>query len=229
MKKHILVIIGVFFSVLGYGQEATNRLKSLEDSGVNLYQARSRSKIASINGSPYIIKIFSHAKVGTVIQNALVRYNACDDEFEFISSKGDTLVLSKSEDYADITLTAMKTRYQLVNFIEKNGKSNLGYLINSYEKDGNILYKRQKVDYYPAKAAKSSYETSTQARYSEVKAIFFIKIKDNEITELPSSKKGLLKLFPEKKIELETFLKQNDIDLEKEQDLMRLLDFFSLQ
>jgi hypothetical protein len=30
-------------------------------------------------------------------------------------------------------------------------------------------------------------------------------------------------------MELETFLKQNDIDLEKEQDLMRLLDFFSLK
>jgi len=225
MKKLILLLTVVFFSVLGYGQESTNRLKSMEDSGVNLYQARSKSKIATINGSPYIIKIFSHAKVGTIIQNALLRYNACDDEFEFISSKGDTLVLSKSDDYADITLTSMKTRYQLVNFIEKNGKRNSGYLINSFEKDGNILYKRQKINYYPATVAKSSYETSSPARYSEVKTIFFIKYKDNEITELPSSKKGILKLYPDKKTELETYFKQNDIDLEKEQDLIQLLDF----
>ncbi len=222
-----MILITVFYFEFGYGQEATNRLKSLEDSGINLYQSRSRSKTTSIKGSPYIMKAFTHAKVGTIIQNALMRYNACDDEFEFISSKGDTLVLSKSEDYADITLTAMKTRYQLVNYIDKNDKSNLGYLICLFEKDGNILFKRQKVNFYPATAAKSSYDTSTPARYSEAKDSFFLKIKDKEIQELPTSKKGVLKLFSDKKTELEAFIKQNDIDLEKEQDLEKLLVFLS--
>lgn len=228
MKKHIVVLfIVVYTSFSGYGQEQTNRLKSLEDSGVNLYQARARSKTIRVDGSPYVVKSFSHAKVGNVIQNAMLRYNACDDEFEFVSSSGDTLSLNKSQDFSEIAFTVFKTNFQLVNYTDKNGRSNFGYLIKLYDKNNYILYKRQKVNFYPAKAAKSSYDSSTPARYEPAKDTFFLKISENEIAELPTNKKGIVKLFPEKKTEIEAFIKQNDIDIEKEQDLIQLIGFIS--
>ena len=43
--------------------------------------------------------------------------------------------------------------------------------------------------------------------------------------EVPTSKKGFLKLFPEKKVEIEDFVKQNNTDFEKEQDLIKRADF----
>ena len=46
-------------------------------------------------GSRYIQPMFSQAKVENVEANANMRYNAYSDEFEFLNSKNDTLVLEE--------------------------------------------------------------------------------------------------------------------------------------
>lgn len=223
----IIFLIALSSSVVGLSQDQNGRITSLEASGINLYQTHARAASLKAEGSPYPIKSFSHAKAGDVVQNAFVRYNACDDEFEFINSKNDTLILNKGAAFSTITTTYPKAVYQYVNYTEKNGKANTGYLINLYEKGGYILYKRQKINFYAASPAKSSYDTGSAAKFVPVKDTYFLKKNDGEISELPINRKGFLKLFPEKKEELETFIKQNDISFEKEQDFIRLIDFLA--
>ena len=229
MKTQIIVLfMTLSTSIVGFSQSQDGKITSLESSGIRLSETNYHPTYSKTLGSPYLNKAFLHAKVGDVVQNALLRYNACQDEFEFINSKNDTLVLNNAAAFSTITITNPKAVYQYVNFTEKSGKFNTGYLINLYEKNGYILYKRQKIKYYDAIPAKSSYDTSTQARFVPLKDTFFLKKIDGEIFELPSNKKGFLKLFPEKKTEIEIFIKQNDIDLEKEQDLIKLIGYLVL-
>lgn len=46
-------------------------------------------------------------------------------------------------------------------------------------------------------------------------------------TEFPENKKGLIKLFPDKKEVFETFLKENKINFSDENDLKKLIDLIS--
>jgi hypothetical protein len=229
MKTQIIVLfITLSTSIAGFSQSQDGKITSLESSGIRLSETNYHPTYSKTQGSPYLNKAFSHAKVGDVVQNALLRYNACYDEFEFINSKNDTLVLNNAAVFSTITITYPKAVYQYVNFTEKNGKFNTGYLVNLFEKNGFILYKRQKIKYYDAIPAKSSYDTSTQARFVPLKDTFFLKKIEGEIFELPSNKKEFLKLYPEKKPEIEIFIKQNDIDLEKEQDVIKLIEYLVL-
>lgn len=226
MKRKILITATVLFSLLGFSQRQ-GTITKLEDSGIRLSETRYRAAFKSTLGSPYINKAFFHAKVGDIISNALMRYNAANDEFEFINSTNDTLVLTKTASFNHISFTYPKVDYHLVNFADKNGRMNMGYLVKLSEKNDITLYKRQRVNYYEATPAKSSYDTPSPAKYVPSKDTFFIKIKEAEITELPTNKKGILKMFPEKKTEIEAFLKQNSIDFEKEQDVVKFANFLT--
>ncbi|MFZ4680420.1 MAG: hypothetical protein ACOYLP_09655 [Flavobacterium sp.] len=229
MKIQIIVLFMMLStSRVGFSQSQDGKITTLESSGIRLSETNYHPTYTKTLGSPYPNKAFLHAKVGDVVQNALLRYNACYDEFEFINSKNDTLVLNNAAAFSTITITYPKALYQYVNFTEKSGKLNTGYLVSLFEKNGYLLYKRQKIKYYDAIPAKSSYDTSTQARFVPLKDTFFIKINDGEIFELPTNKKELLKLFPEKKTDIEIFIKQNEIDLEKEPDVIKLIEFFTV-
>lgn len=225
MKKQLLLVaITLCYSLFGYSQN--DKVNTLDNMGITM-AGRNYDIKSGTQGSPYLNATFLHAKVGETVQNALMRYNAYRDQFEFIDSKRDTLALNKTEAFSNITFTGLNLNYQLVTYTEKSGLMNTGYLIRVHEKNGNVLYKRQKVNFYQAVIAKSSYDSNTPARYSPAKDTYFLKNKDNQVSELPTNKKGFLKLYPEKKTELEAFIKQNDIDVEKEQDLIRLIDFLS--
>ncbi|HNP32465.1 MAG TPA: hypothetical protein PKN96_04185 [Flavobacterium sp.] len=225
MKNSFKIIIALFCSVFGFGQN--NKVSNLDTYGIRLSETHYSSSYSSTQGSPYLNKAFLHAKVGDLIQNALMRYDAANDQFEFITATNDTLILNKTGALGDISFSIPKATYQLVNYTERDGKKTTGYLVKLYEKNNFTLYKRQKVKYYPATAAKSSYDTASPARFDPMRDTFFLKRGEGEIIELPSGKKGILKLFPEKKDDLEAFIKQNDLDLEKERDVIMLIDFLA--
>jgi len=224
-KRFLILVPALICTFFGYSQN-TNA-NSLDNMGITI-AGRNYDLKYNTEGSPYLNKSFLHAKVGAVISNALMRYNAYNDEFEFINSNNDTLVLNKSGSIGVITFVATNTNYQLVDFVDKSGRLNSGYLIKLHEKNELLLYKRQKVNFYEAKAASSSYESNSPAEFLAAKDSFLLKNKDGVVTELSSNKKGLLKLFPEKKSVIESFIKQNNIDFDKELDWIKLIDFLAL-
>lgn len=230
MKKlFVITIIGSFISISGYsqvnnqGDDRTRLLNVLEE------MARNRDKyyVASrTEGSPYIVKSFTPATVSNVTNTALMRYDAYQDEFEFINPSKDTLALNKSELYNTITFTITNTKYNYVNYT-KNGKPVTGYLIWLHDKNGLSFYKKQNVSFTKERIAKSGFDKDIPANFSRGEDTFFIKDNDKGIREFPTTKKGLLKLYTERKDALETFIKQNNIDFDKEADLIKIVDFLA--
>ena len=226
MKKQIIVAVTLLCSVFGFSQQQ-GTITKLEDSGLRLSEMYTHKKLITTQGSPYLMQAFTLAKVANISSSAMMRYNAANDQFEFINSAGDTLSLNKSQPFDDITFTIQKVNYRLVDYKEKSGKVTNGYLVKLMEKNGFVLYKRQKIIYRDAQPAKSSYDTATPAKFTPAEDTFFLQKGDGEILELPNSKKGFLKLYPDKKTELEAYIKQNNIDPEKEQGVIKLVDFLA--
>lgn len=225
MKKLLAVVfIGSFCSIAGYSQDnERNEVLEVIDYMARTKQANYSSKTA---GSPYINKFFQSAKVDNVSQSAAMRYDAYQDEFEFIKGR-DTLVLNK-EKYNSITFMGSNTKYKLVDYTKKGKKIN-GYLISLYEKGDYALFKKQNISYEPEKVATTSFDRSIPASFVKDSDTFFIKDKDRGISELPKNKKGLIKLYPDKKDQLEAFIKQNDTNFDNEADLKKLIEFLASQ
>lgn len=70
-------------------------------------------------------------------------------------------------------------------------------------------------------------EVNMPAKYVKMDDTFFLKNKDKGTSKFPDNKKGLLKLFPDKKEAIESFLKENKIDFDSESDLMKIIDFIA--
>lgn len=177
-------------------------------------------------GSPYLNSIFSFVKVQSVEEKSKMRYNVYKDEFEFITAKNDTLILDKLEDFKDLTFVATNNKYKLVNYLNLDDKFQFGYLIDIYQKNDFGLLKKENIGLTDEKIAKTSLEQNMPAKYYKSSDNYFLKTKD-KIFEFPSSRKKLIKVFPDKKESIETFVKENKIDFDKDADKIKIIDFLS--
>lgn len=222
-----LAIITVMLSVSAYCQN-NNETRLFDEYEIASHGRQFHKQNRGAKGSPYLNKFFAYAKVSNVAKNAMLRYDVFNDEFEFVNTKNDTLVLDKTEKFNTITFTVTNTKYALVDYTNNKGKATTGYLIWLYEKNDFVLFKKQNVIYTKEETSETPFAKNSPASYDRIEDNFYFKSKDKGIVEFPSNKKGLVKLFPEKKTDLEAFIKKNDIDFDKEADLVKIVDFLAI-
>jgi uncharacterized protein YneR len=226
MKRTLLVISITLLSIASYSQVDNAAIRMYNKLDEKAKNKKSYYK-SNVEGSPYWNTAFTPALVNDVPQVAMMRYEANADEFEFINTNKDTLVLSKEERFSTITFKLTNTKYKFVNYIDKKGEDVNGYLILLADKNNFVFYKKQTINFIKEKFETSSYDISQSARFERGNDIFYFKDKGKAIAEFPNSKKKLIKLFPEKKTELETFIKENKIDFDKESDLIKLANYLA--
>lgn len=230
MKKNVFVLT-LFLSLhFCWAQVRTGALKyeALDpNTAGKIFRNQKNSGPDKIEGSPYLQKVFAPANVINVEQKYFMRYNAYEDQFEFITPKNDTLVMDKIDDFGLITFNMSNKKYKLLDYLNLNEKMTKGYLIELYSKGDLGLYKKESVSFRPGKKAKTSLEVDMPAKYIKNDDTYFLKNKSGNIAVFPESKKQLVKLFPEKKSEIESFVKQNDIKFDQEMDLKKIIDFIA--
>ena len=179
------------------------------------------------SGSPYLQSKFTLVKVESVKEPTLMRYNVYKDEFEFITSKNDTLILDKIDDFSNIKFTVSNVKYKLLNYTKIKKGSYKGYLIDIYQKGNFGIYKKENILLTEPKIAKTTLETSMPAKYYKSRDVYYFKNNNLEIAEFPNSRKNLLKLFPDKKEVIENFIKENKIDFDIEKDMIKVVNFLA--
>jgi len=177
----------------------------------------------------------SFFKDGTTAKGRL-NYNILNEEVEFISARGDTMAIAKEQ-----MLNIKYLKIDTTNFYYDHG-----YLRKLKEnKEGKlaarqywVVVKRQKIGGYGEPIS------STAAIFSATFYHIFGTFTPNLVMQenitlakksvyyfgdqynlfLPANKKNLLKLFPHKKNQLENYLKSNDVDFDKLEDIEKLFD-----
>jgi|SRR6218665_84084 len=178
-------------------------------------------------GSTYTQTNFSAAKVENLNLQAFMRYNVFNDEFEFITPKNDTLVLDKIEDFSTVVFLGNKRKYCLTVYTNDRNSLENGYLIELHNKGNFTLYKKENIVFTAEKIAKTTLEKDMPAKYSKGSDTYFLKNSANGTMAFPDSKKALTKMFPDRKQAIEAFIKENKIDLDKEPDMIKMIDFLA--
>lgn len=176
-----------------------------------------------IEGSQYIDEQFHPSSFSCLSEvTPPIRYNVYKEEMEFIF-EGKLYYLNKNEN-CEITLSNNTYKY-IINY--DNKKSN-GYLVilNNSKDLKYILYKKEKVKYIPKYIPSSTYADERPPKYVIEKSKYFIKIQDSLI-EFPEKKSELLKIFPNFKDSIESFLKEKKIKFREESSLLELMIFLN--
>ena len=220
MKKLLIIpfILASFITIMAQqGSNADNAYFAIE--GSKLLQNN-----INIDGTPYIYP-FMNAKVKGVDGTTKMRYNANNDEVEYQTENGN-LALLKQAKFSDIYFTEMNLHLKLITY--NYDKSTItGYLYELINKPDIKIYKREHVSYNAAKAARTSYDSATPPNFKLDEPTYFIQKGAGEIVELPSNKKKLITLFPDKKEAITQYFKNNKGDYSNKKDLENLVEILN--
>ncbi len=223
MRKRFFVTIIVLFLHLDSFSQSQNLLVNI---GGKIFH-NPTSETNRILGTPYTQTKFAYAEIENIPDKHFMRYNAHGDNFEFITFKNDTLEMLKVDSNKNITFTNPRKKYSYVDYISKNKGRTKGYLVEMYSNGSYALYKKEWISYYQGKKARNSQESDLPARYSEVSYIYYFKTKSGNVIPFPESKKQLIKLYPDKKEAIESFMKENKIKFDVDSDQLKIINFLT--
>jgi hypothetical protein len=227
MKKILynVIIVLFIFSTITKGQSqnlASQRQVALFTDNLDRNNTNSiynPSNPENYDGTPYYTDNFILGNVylenEVILSNVALRYNAIADEIEhketLTSDDKEAKSLVKSK---DIYATIMKDTFAFIPF--------KGYYLVVFDGTNFSLLKKITKKYFPAKKAKNNYETSTLAKFED-RFSYSIYTKNGEMVEFPKSKSKKLKAFGNSEKLIKDYIKEKDLDLNKEKDLKKVI------
>ena len=218
MKKIIAIFVLIIASNAYSQTGLDNKIQDLVFKSVDLATGVEVGKY--VDGSPYLVKDFLMGKVEGFPDFYQIRYNAYLDEVQF---KKDNKIMAflKEEKYGTIKFTDTNETLKLANYKYENN-SVLGYLFVIADTGNVKIYRKSSVTFQDFKVAKNSYETDSPANFRRAPDVYFVQRGTAGIVELPSNKKQLIELFPDKKEEIKNYLKDNKLDYNTKNNVQKL-------
>jgi len=173
-----------------------------------------------------------HLKNGT-LSHASLNFNLVTGEMQFITPSKDTLAIANESSIDHITIQNDTFYFDkfFIQLIHGNTDAKLGKIEiikqTNVEKQGaygqmNSTGSIDAIDsYYSSGQMYKLAESTTVTMRKSI--ILFIGDKNNHF--LPANKKNISKLFGKKNSTVESFIKENKIEFNKEDDLIKLVDY----
>lgn len=226
MKK-IIITLSLSFFALNVGAQGLFDHVSSGTTGMLLRNNAIGKKDANISGTPYIEDKFFDSEISGVSEKLLTRYNAATDEIEI--KKEDTegeFLLPKTAEYGTVSSKYGKYILKLVDYVTPKGESINGYLVELWANENSSLLRRDRIKLEEGREG-NGYTGYTPPKYAKAAAEYYIQFKGKDIAVFPKNRKALIELFKDKKSEIETFFKSNDLSFKDEKDMAKITEFAS--
>jgi len=182
-------------------------------------------------GSPYTSDTFKPTTLfykDEKIGNLFYRYNALNEEIEIkqnnIEEEG---IRALGRDKA-INIIVDGKPLSFKTFIDIKGKTLNGYLNQLVEANNYDLYRRIHVKYTEGSPAANSFVKAIPNRFSHFVEYYYQKDGVDRIDEIPIKNRLFLKLFDDdQKALVKDYLKENNLDVKNEQDLIQVFTFLN--
>ena len=193
----------------------------------NMNRARgTKLDLNDIEGSVYYNDQFVKGDVfylDKLFDSYPMRYNAYSDEIEIRRTEASAL----ESVYKSTSLTCIidNERYIYAKYFDNNGEVKEGYIIRLNEGPKYVLFEKKSKVYKEGKKATTSMHPTYPPKFED-KHNYYISTDGEYPIHFKGSKKELTAIFgSDMASELKSFIKENKIKLNNEQDLIKLMDF----
>lgn len=231
-KSKMKIILGAFL-ILMTGSLSAQDIFSLANNGgllpkdnaiFNIIVSQKGGKQTltydDVQGTPYLTKTEEPARISNVKELTPVKYNSYKDEFEF-QQNGKNYVLPKLDTYSQIEIIDPKIRF---DYISGEGELS-GYFVNLV--DGEYkLYKKIRTKFIDLVPSPNSYIPERPAKFHLLDPYYTIKV-GNELVKITKDFDDFYSKSGSKKAAIKSFVKQNKIKYNKEEDLIKLVNFLN--
>ncbi len=216
MKKIILTcaIVGLMAT------ESAQAQVNMQGGGDMLSFSRRDHVEEVTTGSQYINDRFLSARVNEGTQLFRIRFNPYLGIMEY-DKDGEIYHLDKADNTVVEFTGTQTTTYKLFDYTNKDIKQS-DYMRVVFEGKKVSFQTLEKVYLQPGKKAINSYERSTQPEYKRDNDVRYMTI-NGKTEEFSTRTNRFVKMFDGKmQSELKNFIKDNNIDLDKDGDLIKL-------
>lgn len=230
MMKNIITIGLIAFTVSAFSQSRQSAYTSIYDRTIDINQKSlsfglTEAQFEAIKDEAYANPNFLPGKIfqedQLIKDDVPMRYNAYADEIEIKKNMSDETysALIKSP---DIFVKIIRDIYVFIPYEGSNEKG--GYFNVLLDGKTYDLYKKTKATFREPQKAETSYERDTPPSFP--KMVTYYLVQNGTFLEMPNSKSKILKMMDRKKSEMKKYIKDNDIDLDKEADLIKAITYF---
>jgi hypothetical protein len=234
-KKLVFTIIAAIYGFSTMGQtvrpsgdtENNFRLASYFNSLSNKPEAITADRtldLANIEGSMYYVEAFIPGQIyysGKPFKTVPMRYNAYTDEIE-IKRAGQQEAEALLKD-TKVSCAINGNLFVYSEYRSKKGDLENGYLVEHFSGQKYKLYQKKSKAFKEGQQPKTSLHLPTPDKFVD-RSGFYVAIGSETPQFFPDSRKKLSMVFEDDKIGvLKSFIKKNEIDLSKKEDVQRLL------
>jgi len=225
MKKILFfVFLAILWSNTGFSQESMANASHILNNNSTLYD-KFQQGFANAKGTPYIQEEYTLASISGLTTNYMVKYNAFNDEMELLLEAKKVNYIQKEKGLVVTLKTNTPKAYVCLGYNDDQKKYRLGYFASAgVIKEGYLLFLREKISFQEAKPPRSGYERPTPAGFKQPTYTFFVwESAAEQLIEVPRTKIGFIKMFPQRN--LREFFKSGTYDLDVEEDLLQVVKY----
>ncbi|MFS4493619.1 hypothetical protein [Maribacter sp. 2308TA10-17] len=247
MKKSLFLLF-TFFAAYTMSAQTTGQLatytSSRGDGGVTdalynysagslseKYSEKSVLEDENIQGSPYTSNVFSPTPLyykDEKVGNIFFRYNALNEEVEIMKANVEGEAIRSLARDKELNIRPNGKKMSFKTFVTSKKRTTNGYLTEIVNGEEYDLFKRIHVKFTEGTAAQNSFVAAIPARFTKFTEYYMQKKGVNRIDEVLPKKGKLLKLLGDSQKEsVKNYLKENDLNIKNESDLIKVFEFLN--
>ena len=224
MKKvYPLLLLSLTFNCVVAQQVLTTELG-------NVFQP-TNSYITEYNspeGTPYLNKNFTPAKINAITETKFVRFNGYTGQIEVKADGSRVIVLDEAQAFVIKLLDGSDMVYETHEYVNEREQFKTSFFQLAHETDKFKLFVKEKIIFQKEQKAEA-YKERVPPKFKDAKPDFYIEKKDENTTYLswvPKKVNSFLKTFPDKGQDAKKFIKGNKLKLDRTEDLVKLFEFY---
>jgi hypothetical protein len=192
-----------------------------------VYPNKSLDEVAE--GSQFYNEEFKSAKVATVKKDFKARYNAFFDEMEVQNGKTNGW-LNKAIFIGQSITTEDDKTYKILDANKDIKELDLGYYEVLLDNKNVSLYKKnnKKISVGMEKSQYMTPAPEVIIEYAPKRTDFYVEFKnDGNANKLSRTRRGVSKLFGDKREVVLTYIKKNKLDVTEEEDIKKVIEYIN--
>ncbi|WP_143469367.1 hypothetical protein [Leeuwenhoekiella nanhaiensis] len=189
--------------------------------------------IDEFSGSPYATNEFKPTAIyyeAEKVGEVYYRYNAHNEEIEIkqtLLPEEEFSALSKDK---SVYIIADTYKLSFKTFTDKSNNTLNGYLYTLLEGEKYDLFKRINVKFTPGQKAENTFVKAKPNRFSQFTEYYIQEKGVNRIDEIPLRNKKFTRMLSKKDREkVDTYLKNQDLNIKNEEDLIQAIEMLNNQ
>ncbi|MFY0631855.1 MAG: hypothetical protein JXR05_15940 [Flavobacteriaceae bacterium] len=176
----------------------------------------------TVTGSPYIYDALLPAKVNDYKDIVSARYDAYKDVITIQINDSKIFYLEKK---LGNQIKFINTKDVYEAFEGESGNVEFFKIVQKSDKYSLLV--KQVVKLQGGTKPKNTYDEYKPAVFKRAKDKFYLSFDNSKAIKLPTKKKKFYKIFSKKESEIKGFIKKNKLNIKKQKDILKIVDFYT--